>query len=131
MYSSDSFFTLSVAGQIGLLLVSVFMAIVTLGFTRLLTFHRPYILRPFIWGVVFISFIWLSPQGYYTYYRLIFDGLPAQSVIQAPPRPEVLWAYLTFSGAATLSAHAIGVLGWLTLVVAMLPRRKRPPATDA
>ena len=126
MYEGDSFFTLGVAGQIGLLIVSVAMAALTLGITRLLTFHRPYVLRPFIWGVVFISFIWLSPQGYYTYYRLIFDGLPAQSVIQAPPRPEALLAYLTFRGDATLSAHSIGVLGWLMLGVAMIPRRKVP-----
>ena len=125
MYEGDSFFTLGVAGQIGLLIVSLLMAAAALGITRLMTFHRPLILRPFIWAVLFISFIWLSPQGYYTYYRLIFDGLPAQSVIQAPPRPEELLAFLTFTGDATLSAHSVGVLGWLMLVVAMLPRRKR------
>ena len=125
MYEGDSFFTLGVAGQIGLLIVSLLMAAAALGVTRLMTFHRPLILRPFIWAVLFISFIWLSPQGYYTYYRLIFDGLPAQSVIQAPPRPEELLAFLTFTGDATLSAHSVGVLGWLMLVVAMLPRRKR------
>ena len=125
MYEGDSFFTLCVAGQIGLLIVSLLMAAAALGVTRLMTFHRPLILRPFIWAVLFISFIWLSPQGYYTYYRLIFDGLPAQSVIQAPPRPEELLAFLTFTGDATLSAHSVGVLGWLMLVVAMLPRRKR------
>ena len=125
VYEGDSFFTLGVAGQIGLLIVSLLMAAAALGVTRLMTFHRPLILRPFIWAVLFISFIWLSPQGYYTYYRLIFDGLPAQSVIQAPPRPEELLAFLTFTGDATLSAHSVGVLGWLMLVVAMLPRRKR------
>mgnify|MGYP001793071873 CR=1 FL=1 len=63
MYEGDSFFTLGVAGQIGLLIVSVAMAALTLGLMRLLTFHRPYILRPFIWGGGFISFIWLSPLG--------------------------------------------------------------------
>ncbi len=124
MYDGDSFFTLGVAGQIGLLILSLVMAAAALGVTRLMTFHRPLILRPFIWGVLFISFIWLSPQGYYTYYRLIFDGLPAQSVIKAPPRPEELLAYMTFTGDATLSAHSVGVLGWLMLGVAMLPRRK-------
>lgn len=125
MYDGDSFFTLSVPGQIGLVCISLVLAVLTLGVTRLLTFHRPYILRPFIWAVVFISFVWLSPQGYYTYYRLIFDGLPAQSVIQDPPRPEVLLAFMTFTGRQTLSAHGIGILGWLMLVVALLPRRKR------
>lgn len=124
MYDGDSFFTLGVAGQIGLVFVSLAMAVVSLGVTRLMTFHRPLILRPFIWAVLFISFIWLSPQGYYTYYRLIFDGLPAQSVIKAPPRPEELLSFLTFSGDATLSAHSVGVLGWLMLGVALLPRRK-------
>ncbi|WP_415921462.1 hypothetical protein [Tateyamaria sp. SN6-1] len=130
MYDGDSFFTLGVAGQIGLAIVSLGMAAATLGITRLMTFHRPWILRPFIWAVLFISFIWLSPQGYYTFYRLIFDDLPAQSVIKAPPRPEELVAFMTFTGDATLSAHSVGVLGWLMLVVAHLPRRKPVPAPD-
>lgn len=124
MYEGDGFFTLGVAGQIGLLLVSLAMAVLTLGLMRVLTFHRPYIMRPFIWAVVFISFVWLTPQGYYTYFRLIFDGLPAQPVIGAPPRPEELLALLSFTGEVTLSAHATGVLGWVMFVVAMLPRRK-------
>ena len=126
MYDGDSFFTLSLAGRIGLVFVSLAFAVAALGLTRLMTFHRAWILRPFIWAVVFISFVWLSPQGYYTYYRLIIDGLPAQSVIQDPPRPAALVAYLTFTGDATLSAHSIGVLGWLMLSVALLPRRKAP-----
>lgn len=125
MYEGDSFFTLSVPGQFGLVCVSLALAAFTLGLTRLLTFHRPYILRPFIWGVVFISFVWLSPQAYYTYYRMIIDGLPAQSVIQDPPRPEALLAFMTFSGRQTLSAHSVGIQGWLMLAVALLPRRKR------
>ena len=130
MYDGDSFFTLGVAGQIGLLIVSLLMAAAALGITRLMTFHRPLILRPFIWAVLFISFIWLSPQGYYTYYRLIFDGLPAQSVIQAPPPPEEILALLTFTGPVTLSAHSVGVLGWLMFVVAVWPQRRKNAATQ-
>ncbi len=129
MYQGDSFFTLGVGGQIGLLIVSLALAAVALGVTRVMTYFRPYILRPFIWAVLFISFVWLSPQAYYTYYRMIFDGLPAQSVIQAPPRPEELLAFLTFTREATLSAHSVGLQGWLMLVVALLPRRKRIPET--
>ena len=124
MYDGDSFFTLGVGGQVGLVLVSLVFAAATLGITRLITFHRPYILRPFVWAVLFITYVWVSPQGYYTYYRMIFDGLPAQSVIGVLPRPEELLGYMTFTGRATLSAHGIGVLGWLMLGVALLPRRK-------
>ena len=128
MYDGDSFFTLGIAGQVGLIVVSVALAVLTLGITRLMTFYRPWILRPFIWAVLFISFVWLSPQVYYTYYRMIFEGLPAQSVIKAPPRPDALLELLTFTGQATLSAHSVGVLGWMMLVVAMLPRRKKQRA---
>lgn len=132
MYAGDSFFTLGPGGQTGLVILSLVMASISLGLTRLLTFHRNSVLRPFIWAVVYISFIWLSPQGYYTYYRLIIDGLPAQAVIRAPPRPGDLLAYLTFTGDATLSAHATGVLGWLMLAVAFLPGRRptHPPAAS-
>lgn len=112
------------AGRIGLLSLSILMATTAFGLVRLLTLHRPPVLRPFICAVVYISFIWLSPQGYYTYYRLIFDGLPAQSVIGTPPRPDDVLAYLTFSGRATLSAHATGALGWLLLGLAFAPRRR-------
>ncbi|MEX0370838.1 MAG: hypothetical protein AB3N09_09420 [Tateyamaria sp.] len=125
MYDGDSFYTLTPWGQAGLVFVSILFAIIALGFTRLLVLRRPIIIRVPIWIVAFITFVWASPQGYYTYYRMIFDGLPAQSVIQAPPPPDEILGLLTFTGPATLSAHSIGVLGWLMCIAALWPQRKK------
>lgn len=125
MYEADSLFTLSVWGQLGLLAVSLVFAGLALAFTRLLVMRRPLIIRVPVWLVAFITFVWASPQGYYTYYRLIIDGLPAQSVIGAPPPPEEILALLTFTGPATLSAHSTGVLGWLMCGVALWPQRQK------
>ncbi|MEX0310242.1 MAG: hypothetical protein AB3N17_08330, partial [Tateyamaria sp.] len=125
MYDGDSFYTLTPWGQVGLVIVSILFAIIALGFTRLLVLRRPISIRVPIWIVAFITFVWASPQGYCTYYRMIFDGLPAQSVIQAPPPPDEILGLLTFTGPATLSAHSMGVLGWLMCVTALWPQRKK------
>ncbi|MEL7133041.1 MAG: hypothetical protein AAGK77_11575 [Pseudomonadota bacterium] len=130
MYDGDSFYTLTIWGQIGLALVSLLFAVIALAFTRLLVLRRPLIIRIPVWIVAFITFVWASPQGYYTYYRMIFDGLPAQSVIQSPPPPEEILALLTFSGPATLSAHSVGVLGWLMFFVTVWPQRQKNAATQ-
>ncbi|MEM7724354.1 MAG: hypothetical protein AAF376_18570 [Pseudomonadota bacterium] len=122
MYEGDSFFTLSAAGQAGLALLSLVFAGLVVGLVRLLGWRRHWAIRVVIAFVVFLGFVWLSPQGYYTYYRLIIDGLPAQSVIREPPRPEDLLALLTFSGRGTLAAHSQGVLGWFMLVAALWGR---------
>lgn len=124
MYTGDSFFTLGAMAQVGLVLVSFVFAAVALALTRVLVWRRPVILRPAIWAVMFISFVWLSPEGYYTYYRLVIDGLPEQSVIKDPPPPGELIGLMTFTGPATLSAHATGVLGWLMLAAARWPQRR-------
>ncbi|KIC51256.1 hypothetical protein [Tateyamaria sp. ANG-S1] len=125
MYNGDSFQTLTVAGQAGLVAVSLLFSVLALGFTWVLVQRRPLIIRVPVWLVAFITFVWASPQGYYTYYRMIFDGLPAQTVIQAPPPPEEILALLTFTGPVSLAAHSIGVLGWLMFVVAVWPQRRK------
>jgi len=127
MYEGDSLFTLTLLDRIGLIGVSVVFALAALGLTRVMTYYRPYVIRVPIWAFLFISFVWASPQGYYTYYRLIFDGLPAQSVIGPLPPPGDIVALLTFRYEATLSAHSVGVLGWAMLVVALWPRSKKMP----
>ena len=119
MYEGDSFFTLSIGGQAGLAALSTVFAAVMVGLTWALARGSPIWLRVVIWAVLFTAFIWLSPQGYYTYYRLIIDGLPAQWVIGDLPRPGEVLAFLTFTGRANLSAHSTGVLGWLMLAAAM------------
>ncbi|WP_147107965.1 hypothetical protein [Tateyamaria sp. syn59] len=130
MYDADSIHTLTTLEQIGLVAVSALFALLALGFTWVLVQRRPLIIRVPVWLVAFITFVWASPQGYYTYYRMIFDNLPAQSVIQAPPPPEEIVALLTFTGPESLAAHSVGVLGWLMFVVAVWPQRRKNAATQ-
>jgi hypothetical protein len=125
MYESDSFFTLTVWGRIGLVCLSVFFALVAVAVTRAMTWRRALPIRVPIWAVLFILFVWASPQGYYTYYRLIFDGLPAQSVVGALPRPQQIAALLTFQHPASLSTHGVGLLGWAMLLAALWPHRRQ------
>lgn len=122
MYASDSFFTLSAGAQVGLLLVSLVMAGATAGVLRRVVRDLPLLLR--VAGAIFSLwlFVWLSPQGYYAYYRSIIDGLPAQIVIKFPPDMQDILYFLTFSGAHSLSAHGVGMLGWGLVAVAVWPR---------
>ncbi|MEL6451451.1 MAG: hypothetical protein AAFQ19_09330 [Pseudomonadota bacterium] len=125
MYAGDSFYTLGLWAQVGLICVSVLFGLLALAFTRLITLRRPLVLCVPIWIVAYITFLWGSPQGYYEYYRLIIDGLPAQSLIGPPPRPEEVLAFLTFSHRSTLAAHSAGLLGWAMFVVAIWPQRRK------
>lgn len=68
---------------------------------------------------LFWLFVWLSPQIYYGYYLLIFDGLPIQSVIKLPPGPGHMVRLLTFTEEASLSRHGQGLLGWLLIASAL------------
>ena len=124
MYESDSFFTLTVWGRVGLVALSIGFALAALGVTRVMTLYRPIVIRVPIWAFLFIMFVWVSPQGYYMYYRMLFDGLPAQSVLGALPPPQEVIALLTFRHTTSLSSHAVGVLGWAMLITALWPQRK-------
>ena len=78
MYESDSFFTLSVGGQIGLALLSLWLSVLVLWALWRGTRGLPRLSRLGAAYLGFWLFVWLSPQVYYQYYRLIFDGLPVQ-----------------------------------------------------
>ncbi|MEO1249264.1 MAG: hypothetical protein AAFW76_05430 [Pseudomonadota bacterium] len=87
MYEGDSFFTLSMGGRVGLLLISFALAAAILALAWRLTHERPLPWRLAIAAVLFYLSVWLSPQIYYLYYLLIFDGLPWQIVVKRPPGP--------------------------------------------
>ena len=135
MYANDSFHTLTLAGQIGLVALSLTFAATTL-FTAWWMMAKAlektpgktkftFMARLAIAASFFYLFVWLSPQLYYTYYLLLFDDLPWQLVIKAPPAPRPLVDLLAFQGPTTLSAHTKGVLGWLLFVIAIAsPRRQ-------
>ncbi|WP_299956203.1 hypothetical protein [uncultured Roseobacter sp.] len=123
IYAQDSFFTLSLVGQVGLVLVSVMLAAGTVFLAWRLSRVRSLILRACVAVVLFGAFVWISPQVYYAYYLLIFDGLPLQWVIQDPPSPLFLVKLLGFAVKSDLSHHGQGLLGWLCLGAALWPQR--------
>ncbi|MEM9433355.1 MAG: hypothetical protein AAGA12_05485 [Pseudomonadota bacterium] len=125
MYQGDSFFTLSVAEQAGLLVISGVLFVVCA--TAIWHLAR---LLPRRWAIVlaallFYAFVWLSPQIYYAYYRLIFDGLPAQWVVGRAPVPLEPVKVLFFSSAQNLSFHSQGILGWSLIAIAFFRSRRK------
>lgn len=121
MYAEDSFFTLTPLAQVGLAALSLSLAGLSVLFVRWLRRGRWIGLLASI--SVFWVFLWLSPQVYYTYYRAVIPGLPAQLVIRAPPGPGQVLRLMTFQDRVTLSEHSKGVLGW-ALIAAGLWRQR-------
>ena len=123
-YDGDSFFTLSLAGRIGLVALSCLLSSLTIWISWRLGRSRRIATRVLIALAALYIFAWISPQIYYGYYLMIFDGLPLQIVIQTPPSPPEAALLLTFQADATLSDHGKGVLGWL-LIATCLVRTNR------
>ena len=118
MYRDDSFFTLGLLEAAGLLVVTALLVLGVLALARRLRRGRPG-RRLVAAAGLFWVFLWLSPQVYYVYYQLIFEGLPVQIVIGWPPGAEPVLRRLAFAGPATLAAHGQGVLGWVLVVGAV------------
>ncbi len=80
---------------------------------------------------LFVVFDWLSPQIYYLWYLVIFDGLPLQWVAGYLPRPLDAAKILALMGPDSLSAHARTLLGWGMIGVALLSKgtNARGPST--
>ncbi len=123
-YDGDSFFTLSLAGRIGLVALSGLLSAVTIWIAWRLGRKRRAATRIFIALAALYLFTWLSPQIYYAYYLMIFDSLPLQIVIHSPPSPSDVALLLTFQADATLSDHSKGALGWLLIAVSLIPGRR-------
>ena len=119
MYGNDTFFNLTVPGQIGLAVLSAVLCILTIGLflkisSRFGTLVKVLIAIVFLW-----AFTWCSPQVYYAYYWLIIDGLPVQLILQNPPGPVEIIRLLTFTADQNLSDHSKGLLFWLMVAAAM------------
>ena len=112
MYDRDSFFDLSLVGQVGLacLSVAMFLALILVAHRTLR--QRSVWLRVLGSMFLFWLFVWLSPQVYYMYYRVLIPDLPLQWVIKPPLNPLRIVELLSFQGRQTLAAHGQGVLGW-------------------
>ena len=85
MYQNDSFFTLSIPGQIGLAVLTIVLSLVMLLLAYRLGRGRAAWVKVLISVGLFVGFVWLSPQAYYTYYRTIIPSLPLQRVISSLP----------------------------------------------
>ena len=129
MYDQDSFFDLSPWGQVGLLGISTVLFLLTFFATWVLLKKQP------IWAqisgalILFWLFVWVSPQVYYQYYRMIIIDLPLQWVIWPPASPREAFNLLFFQGPHNLSDHSQGLLGW-SLLAAPLLRRYRAHRKD-
>ncbi len=123
MYSQDSFFGLTVPGQIGLVFLSSVLFLLMLWVARKVLTRLSVPAR--VLGALFLFwiFVWCSPQIYYQYYHLLFEGLPYQWVIWPPASPLDALKLLVFQGPQNLSAHSQGILGWCLLIVPFLKRR--------
>lgn len=116
MYREDSFHTLTLEGQAGLLILSMVLGGLLIWAARRTTRRRFLAIRLGGAVLVFWAFLWLSPQIYYLYYMILIDGLPLQNVIKSPPGVTEMASLLTFTDCATLSNRGKGVLGWAMMV---------------
>ena len=122
-YANDSFHTLTLPGQIGLITLSLILtaAIMLVAWRIMIRFLV--LQRLGIAIGLFYLFVWLSAQIYYGYYFFLFDNLPLQIVIKTPPAPGQLVELLIFQGPATLAAHSLAFLGWaLIAAVIIVPK---------
>ncbi|MBO6815404.1 MAG: hypothetical protein JJ891_11120 [Rhizobiaceae bacterium] len=113
MYAEDSFFHLSVAGRAGLALLSAGLATVTVILFLKVSNRFGLAVKVFTALVFTWLFMWLSPQVYYLYYRILFSDLPLQTVIGQPPDIESLLRMVSFTANQNLSDHSKGLLFWL------------------
>ncbi len=112
MYDGDSFFSLTMAARIGLLLLSFGLAALTAVAFIKITCRMAWPVRLLLAPVFLWIFVWLSPQVFYLYYMTLFDHLPLHNVVQSPPRPSQIMRLLSFAGKASLVAacnRAFGV----------------------
>ena len=124
MYNQDSFFDLTPWGQAGLATISLVLFAAMMAVTWSVVRGRPVGVRLAGALVAFWLFVWVSPQVYYTYYRMIIPDLPLQWVIWPPAAPQDAAALMTFQGPHSLSAHSQGLLGWALVVLALVARRR-------
>ncbi|WP_306115165.1 MULTISPECIES: hypothetical protein [unclassified Roseovarius] len=116
MYQEDSFLTLGAWGRVGLVILSLCLAMLMLWVVRIAGRGRGIALRILLAFLLFWAFLWLSPQIYYLYYLMLFDGLPWQNVVQPPPSPSEVLKVLSFTDEISLSNHGKGVLGWAMIL---------------
>jgi hypothetical protein len=124
MYANGSIHTLTVIQQIGLSFISLTLLSMMIFLSLKLFKNKPMLVRIMVVIGFFYLFVWLSPQLYYAYYILIFEDLPIQLVIKAPPGVGPLVKILTLQNNTRLSDHSLAFLGWVLISLALLKRKK-------
>lgn len=122
MYQQDSFFDLTPWGQVGLACISLTLFVLMVFLTSRLLWRAPFWAQVLGASILFYVFVWVSPQVYYTYYRMVIPDLPLQWVIWPPPEPTKALKMLAFQWRDNLSAHGQGLLGWGMLVASPLKK---------
>ena len=127
MYDRDTFFQLSLPGQVGLALLSLGLAFIFIwmahpAYKTILPFSTSIgmALRFVIALFLFWLFLWLSPQVYYLYYQTIIENLPWQNVISYPPSVRELGQVLFLQNTHSLSDHSKAILGWALILNAII-----------
>ena len=132
-YKGDSFHTLSEPGQVGLLLLSLVLAVALIGLAAAKTWHLYRVAGawsfPRFPGFVLLDglanlllfwlFLWLSPQLYYAYYLVLFDDIAWQWVVKPPPGLGVVLDLLAMARSGSLSDHGLGLLGRAVLLLSL------------
>lgn len=125
-YPTDSFWTLSLIGRTGVIAISA------IGITLIfygLAWKTAILLRlksqvsATAWVIFDLAAGWLvfgviysvSPQIFYTFYRMIFDYLPNQWVIDTALDTEKLHMIAQLSASGNMSDHMAGVALWAIL----------------
>ncbi|KNG94154.1 hypothetical protein [Pseudaestuariivita atlantica] len=124
IYEQDTFFHLTGLGQLGLVFVSLVLAGVTFSLALKLMRGGSLWVRVGVALVVYVAFVWLSPQVYYQYFRILIEGLPSQIVLDPYPDIEAALRRLVFLDTPTISHHAQGFLGWGLIALAVGGRRR-------
>ncbi|MGI9350301.1 MAG: hypothetical protein ACR2O3_01960 [Rhizobiaceae bacterium] len=127
MYGNDTFFHLTVPGQIGLAFLSIILCIAAVWLFLKVSIRFGLLVKVLLALIAIWLFTWLSPQIYYVYYWSIFDNLPFQNVLQFPPHPAEIIRLITFTGDHNLSAHSKGILFWIMIASGSLQSGKRKP----
>ena len=122
-YANDSYWTLSKGGRIGVLAISTVglaLFFVSLAWKSRIILGLRAQISATAWVLFDIAFGWLafgvlhtiSPQLFYSFYRLIFDYLPNQWVIDSILDVETLSLIAQLSSGGSLSDHLAGVALW-------------------
>jgi len=134
-YSNDSYWTLSTAGQVGVLTITICGLLVLSALnawkTNKILSRSKHRARLLVWlldcalsvGVFILAYI-VSPQVFYAFYQQVIPDLPNQWVIESAANWERITSIMIPRTGGTLADHAAGVaVGGTIMFTAYLHRR--------